>query len=339
MAAEDGQNSWNSLAHINRSINSIFGGEASEETFIKQLLKQNGQDRKNYQKTVANVSEESVIKALIRTPTGLPNNCNEQTQNEMPSDKYGIESEKFLGSSVNHEDSQNISSKIANENVHGKMSKEDAIIKRIMKMDAPSTPSRKQKYKEHSTINTISEDLIPKQEKKIQIEKPDVQSNDDVKNITTETYSQQEQQQQQKQQQRQHYEKHRPQQHQNDYYQLPQQQGQQQSFPLPPYHPGDYPNLLPPMYFNNGKLTYMKRQEQQQNQQHQTNSLMAMYQQLESLGIPLTNEQFAVMSYVSQKMLLENQQNLSKDSVFSNQSKFFIVSLCLRFYSCFEFSL
>ena len=66
------------------------------------------------------------------------------------------------------------------------------------------------------------------------------------------------------------------------------------------------------MYFNNGKLTDMKRRKQQQNQQHQTNFLMAMYQQLESLGIPLTNEQFTVMSYVSEKMLLENQQTFQK---------------------------
>ena len=329
MAAEDGQNSWNSLAHINRSINSIFGGEASEENFIKQLLKQNGQDRKNHQKILANASEESVIKALIRTPSGLPNNSKEQKQNKMPSDKYGIGSEKFLKPSANLDDSQNISSKISNDKVHDQITKEDAIIKRIMEMDAPLRPSRKQKYIESNTINTISEDLIPKQEKKIQIEKPDLQLNDHVKNITTETYSQQEQLQQQQQQQ--HYEKHRPKQYQNGYYQLLQQQRQQQTFLLPPYQSGDYPNLLPPMYFNNGKLADMKRREQQQNQQHQTNSLMAMCQQLESLGIPLTNEQFAVMSYVSQKMLLENQQNLSKDSAFSNQSKFFIVSFCHKF--------
>ena len=330
MAAEDGQNSWNSLAQINRSINNIFGREASEETFIKQLLKQNGQDRKNHQKIVANASEESVIKALIRTPTGVPNNCNEQKQNETPSDKYRIGSDKFLTSNVNREDSQNISGNISNEEVHRQVSKEDAIIKRIMEMDAPSRPSRKSTYKEHNTIKTISEDGML--EKKIQIEKPGLQLNDNVKGRTKQTYLQQEQQQQQ----RQHYEKHRPQQYQNNYYQLLQQQGQKQSFPLPPYKPADYPNLLPSMYFNNGKLTDMKRQEQQPNQQQQTNSLMAMYQQLESLGIPLTNEQFAVMSYVSQKMLLENQQNLSKDSVFSNQSKFFIVSFCLRFYSYFE---
>ena len=329
MAAEDGQNSWNSLAHINRSINSIFGGEASEENFIKQLLKQNGQDRKNHQKILANASEESVIKALIRTPSGLPNNSKEQKQNKMPSDKYGIGSEKFLKPSANLDDSQNISSKISNDKVHDQITKEDAIIKRIMEMDAPLRPSRKQKYIESNTINTISEDLIPKQEKKIQIEKPDLQLNDHVKNITTETYSQQEQLQQQQQQQ--YYEKHRLKQYQNGYYQLLQQQRQQQTFLLPPYQSGDYPNLLPPMYFNNGKLTDMKRREQQQNQQHQTNSLMAMCQQLESLGIPLTNEQFAVMSYVSQKMLLENQQNLSKDSAFSNQSKFFIVSFCHKF--------
>ena len=330
MAAEDGQNSWNNLAHINRSINSIFGGEASEETFIKQLLKQNGQDRKNHQKILANASEESVIKALIRTPSGLPNNCNEQKQNEMPSDKYGIGSEKFFKPSANLDNSQNISSKISNDKLHDQITKEDAIIKRIMEMDAPSRPSRKQKYIEPNTINTTSEDLIPKQEKKIQIEKPDLQLNDHVKNITTETYSQQEQLQQQQQQQ-QHYEKHRPKQYQNDYYQLPQQQRQQQTFLLPLYQSGDYPNLLPPMYFNNGKLTDMKRREQQQNQQHQTNSLMAMCQQLASLGIPLTNEQFAVMSYVSQKLLLENQQNLSKDSTFSNQSKFFVVRFCYKF--------
>ena len=329
MAAEDGQNSWNSLAHINRSINSIFGGEASEENFIKQLLKQNGQDRKNHQKILANTSEESVIKALIRTPSGLPNNSKEQKQNKMSSDKYGIGSGKFLKPSANLDDSQNISSKISNDKVHDQITKEDAIIKRIMEMDAPLRPSRKQKYIESNTINTISEDLIPKQEKKIQIEKPDLQLNDHVKNLTTETYSQQEQLQQQQQQQ--HYEKHRPKQYQNGYYQLLQQQRQQQTFLLPPYQSGDYPNLLPPMYFNNGKLTDMKRREQQQNQQHQTNSLMAMCQQLESLGIPLTNEQFAVMSYVSQKMLLENQQNLSKDSAFSNQSKFFIISFCHKF--------
>ena len=210
------------------------------------------------------------------------------------------------------------------------MSKEDVIIKRIMEMDAPLRSNTTQRYKEPNLINAISEDLIPKQEKKIQIEKPDLQLNDHVKNITTETYSQQEQLQQQQQQQ-QHYEKHRPKQYQNDYYQLPQQQRQQQTFLLPLYQSGDYPNLLPPMYFNNGKLTDMKRREQQQNQQHQTNSLMAMCQQLESLGIPLTNEQFAVMSYVSQKMLLENQQNLSKDSTFSNQSKFFVVRFCYKF--------
>ena len=330
MAAEDGQNSWNNLAHINRSINSIFGGEASEETFIKQLLKQNGQDRKNHQKILANASEESIIKALIRTPSGLPNNCNEQKQNEMPSDKYGIGSEKSFKPSANLDNSQNISSKISNDKVHDQITKEDAIIKRIMEMDAPSRPSRKRKYIEPNTINTISEDLIPKQEKKIQIEKPDLLLKDDVKNIATETYSQQQQQKQQQQQQ-QHYEKHRPKQYQNDYYQLPQQQRQQQTFLLPPYQSDDYPNLLPPMYFNNGKLTDMKRREQQQNQQHQTNSLMAMCQQLESLGIPLTNEQFAVMSYVSQKMLLENQQNLSKDSTFSNQSKFFVVRFCHKF--------
>ena len=199
-------------------------------------------------------------------------------------------------------------------------------------MDAPLRSNTTQKYKKPNLINAISEDLIPKQEKKIQIEKPDLLLKDDLKNITTETYSQQQQQkQQQQQQQQQHYEKHRPKQYQNDYYQFPQQQRQQQTFPLPPYQPGDDPNIFHPMYFNNGKLTDMKRRKQQQNQQHQTNFLMAMYQQLESLGIPLTNEQFTVMSYVNEKMLLENQQNLSKDSAFSNQSKFFIVSFYHKF--------
>ena len=207
----------------------------------------------------------------------------------MPSDKYGIGSEKFLRPSANREDSQNTSSKISNDKVHHQMSKEDVIIKRVMEMDVPLRSNTTQKYKEPNLINAISEDLIPKQEKKIQIGKPDLLLKDDLKNITTETYSQQQQQKQQQQQQ-QHYEKHRPKQYQNDYYQLPQQQRQQQTFPLPPYHPGDNPNIFHPMYFNNGKLTDMKRRKQQQNQQHQTNFLMAMYQQLESLGIPLTNK-------------------------------------------------
>ena len=111
-------------------------------------------------------------------------------------------------------------------------------------MDAPLRSNATQKYKEPNLINAISEDLIPKQEKKIQIEKPDLLLKDDLKNITTETYSQQQQQKQQQQQQQQHYEKHRPKQYQNDYYQFPQQQRQQQTFPLPPYQPGDDPNIF-----------------------------------------------------------------------------------------------